>query len=105
MAGVRAIRMMVRPVIRRSTGRRAAEAAFRRFAERLPETSRLRRHRVDMVLDADISRRIARYTGVRHEASQALLIGSGRRILRHASHRSTDERALVEAMTFRDSQT
>jgi bacillithiol system protein YtxJ len=75
-----------------------AEEAFDRFAASLPTDTPLRLYRVDVIAARPVSQRIAADTGVKHESPQALLLGPGRKVLWHASHRAVDEQALEKAV-------
>ncbi len=75
-----------------------AEAAFERFVASCPDGLADRFCRVDVIDRREVSRRIAEDTGVKHESPQALLLGAGRKVLWHASHRAIDERSLSAAI-------
>ena len=77
---------------------RAAEDAFERFVSAKPDGGPDRYCRVDVIAQRDVARKIAEDTGVRHESPQALLLGPGRRVVWHASHRAIHEASLAEAV-------
>lgn len=76
---------------------RAVEGVFERFAAGLPAREAERLCSVNVVDSREVSRQIARDTGVRHESPQVLVLGPGGEVLWHASHHSIDGASLAAA--------
>jgi len=74
------------------------EGIFNRYISKLPANKSLRIASVDVIGARPVSQRIAADTGVRHESPQALLIGSGPKVLWHASHGDVNDESLDEAL-------
>ncbi|HEY3319423.1 MAG TPA: bacillithiol system redox-active protein YtxJ [Planctomycetota bacterium] len=75
------------------------EQDFQVFVKDHVESGKVRVRSVDVIASRAVSQKIATDTGVTHESPQALLLGSGQKVLWHASHQAITEPELSEAMS------